>query len=91
MTSSVHALDPESVRAWAGQGIAAGLDVLLAEAAALGNVLVQARALGTGPADLAGMRTLIRATQPLRRFEPEGNAALWAAAAGRVGAGLSRD
>jgi hypothetical protein len=36
------------------------------------------------------MRALIRATQPLRRFEPAGNAALWAAAAGRVGAGLSR-
>ena len=71
---------------------ACGLPVVAgpAEAAALGNVLVQARALGAGPADLAGMRALIRATQPLRRFEPEGNAALWAAAAGRVGAGLGR-
>jgi sugar (pentulose or hexulose) kinase len=61
---------------------ACGLPVVAgpAEAAALGNVLVQARALGTGPGDLAGMRALIRATQPLRRFEPAGDAALWAAA-----------
>jgi rhamnulokinase len=50
-----------------------------AEAAALGNVLVQARSLGAGPADLDGMRALIRDTQPLRRFEPAGNTALWAA------------
>ena len=44
------------------------------EAAALGNVLVQARALGAAPGDLAGMRALLRATQPLRRFEPSGGA-----------------
>jgi rhamnulokinase len=65
---------------------ACGLPVVAgpAEAAALGNVLVQARTLGAGPGDLAGMRALIRATQPLRRFEPAGSTALWAAAAGRV-------
>jgi len=65
---------------------ACGLPVVAgpAEAAALGNVLVQARALGAGPADLAGMRALIRATQPLRRFEPAGDTALWAAAARRL-------
>jgi rhamnulokinase len=65
---------------------ACGLPVVAgpAEAAALGNVLVQARALGAGPADLAGMRALIRATQPLRRFEPKGGTAPWAAAARRV-------
>ena len=71
---------------------ACGLPVVAgpAEAAALGNVLVQARALGAGPADLAGMRALIRATQPLRRFEPAGNATLWAAATGRVAAARGR-
>jgi rhamnulokinase len=65
---------------------ACGLPVVAgpAEAAALGNVLVQARALGMGPGDLDGMRTLIRATQPLRRFEPAGDARAWAAAARRL-------
>ena len=47
------------------------------EAAALGNVLVQARAVGTVPADLAGMRTLLRRTQPIRRYEPSGSASAW--------------
>ncbi|PRY01690.1 rhamnulokinase [Allonocardiopsis opalescens] len=53
------------------------------EATALGNVLVQARAddrLG----DLAGMRRLIAETQPLRRYEPEGDAGAWTAAERRV-------
>jgi sugar (pentulose or hexulose) kinase len=65
---------------------ACGLPVIAgpAEAAALGNVLVQARALGAGPGDLEGMRALLRATQPLRRFEPSGNAADWDAAARRI-------
>jgi len=54
------------------------------EAAALGNVLVQARALGAGPADLAGMRALLRAAQPLRRFEPSDRASAWDAAARRI-------
>jgi len=65
---------------------ACGLPVVAgpAEAAALGNVLVQARALGVGPGDLAGMRDLIRATQPLRRFEPAGDPSAWAAAAQRI-------
>jgi len=64
---------------------ACGLPVVAgpAEAAALGNVLVQARALGVGPGDLDGMRALIRATQPLRRFEPAGDPRAWAAAARR--------
>jgi rhamnulokinase len=56
-----------------------------AEAAALGNILVQARALGAAPTDLAGLRALLRATQPLRRFTPSGDAAAWAAAAARIG------
>ena len=65
---------------------ACGLPVLAgpAEAAALGNILVQARALGRGPGDLAGMRTLLRATQPLRRFRPSGNPAAWTTAARRL-------
>lgn len=41
------------------------------EAAALGNVLVQARALGVGLHTVADMRALLRATQVLRRFEPD--------------------
>ena len=40
--------------------------------------------LGAGPADLAGMRALLRATQTLRRFEPSGSAAAWDAAARRI-------
>jgi rhamnulokinase len=54
------------------------------EATALGNVLVQARALGAAPGDLPGMRALLRSTQPHRRYEPSGNAAAWAAAEGRI-------
>ena len=40
------------------------------EAAALGNILVQARTLGAAPGGLDGMRALLRATQPLRRYAP---------------------
>jgi len=66
---------------------ACGLPVLAgpAEATALGNVLVQARALGAAPGDLAGLRALVRDTQPLRRFEPGGHASGWRAAADRLG------
>jgi len=42
------------------------------EAAALGNVLVQARALGADLPDLAAMRALVAATHDLRRYEPSG-------------------
>jgi sugar (pentulose or hexulose) kinase len=51
---------------------ACGLPVLAGpvEATALGNVLVQARALGAVEGDLAQLRALIRATQPLARYEP---------------------
>ena len=65
---------------------ACGLPVIAgpAEAAALGNVLVQARALRRGPDDLAGMRALIRATQPLRRFGPAGDTGAWTAATRRL-------
>jgi rhamnulokinase len=47
------------------------------EAAALGNVLVQARAVGTVPSELAGMRTLLRRTQSIRRYEPSGSGSAW--------------
>jgi sugar (pentulose or hexulose) kinase len=65
---------------------ACGLPVVAGpiEAAALGNILVQARALGAAPGDLAGMRALLRATQPLQRFQPSGDSAAWDAAARRV-------
>jgi rhamnulokinase len=42
-------------------------------AAALGNALVQARALGTSPDDLDGLRGVARVTQELWRFEPNGD------------------
>ena len=45
-----------------------------------GNILIQARALGAAPGDLDGMRALVRATQPLRRFEPAGSLRRWEAA-----------
>jgi rhamnulokinase len=56
-----------------------------AEAAALGNVLVQGRALGAAPGDLAGLRALVRATQQIREFHPAGDdRRRWDAAAQRV-------
>jgi rhamnulokinase len=65
---------------------ATGLPVIAgpAEATCFGNVLVQARALGAAPGDLAGMRALIRSTQPLRSFSPARDAGAWAAAAARI-------
>ena len=69
---------------------ACGLPVVAGpvEAAALGNVLVQARALGAAPDDLAGMRRLLRQTQNLHRFAPShGRARAWDEAAGRAGLG----
>jgi rhamnulokinase len=51
---------------------ACGLPVLAgpAEATALGNVLVQARAHGSLHGDLDTLRALLRATQQIRRHEP---------------------
>ncbi|MFF4896532.1 rhamnulokinase family protein [Streptomyces sp. NPDC001068] len=64
---------------------ACGLPVVAgpAEAAALGNVLVQARAHGR-VGDLADMRRLLARTQPLARYAPRGDTARWAAAASRL-------
>ncbi|MER6188540.1 rhamnulokinase [Streptomyces cyaneofuscatus] len=65
---------------------ACGLPVVAgpAEAAALGNVLVQARAHGS-VGDGAALRELVAATQPLTRYEPSGDLAVWDAAARRTG------
>lgn len=51
---------------------ALGVPVLAgpAEAAALGNALVQARALGADLPDLAAMRALVRETHDVRRHDP---------------------
>jgi len=64
---------------------ACGVPVLAGpvEAAALGNVLVQARALGADLPDLAAMRALVASTHDLTRFEPSGNPG-WAAAEARI-------
>jgi rhamnulokinase len=64
---------------------ATGLPVIAgpAEATALGNVLVQARALGAAPDSLAGLRALLRNSQAvtgLRRYAPSGDTRAWAAA-----------
>ena len=66
---------------------ACGLPVVAGpvEASAVGNILVQARALGVAPGDLAGLRGLIRAGSRLRRFQPEGPPDRWRAAARRLG------
>ena len=58
-----------------------------AEATALGNVLVQARALGAAPGTLAELRALLVSCLRLRYFAPSGDGRAWAAAARRVGLG----
>ena len=66
---------------------ATGLPVIAgpAEATALGNVLVQARALGAAPGDLTGMRALIRSALLLRSYSPaRDGAAAWAEAEARI-------
>jgi rhamnulokinase len=57
-----------------------------AEAAALGNLLVQARAAGVLDGGLDALRSLVARTQPLRRYEPHGDAATWQRAADRLAA-----
>ncbi|MGW0550403.1 rhamnulokinase [Streptomyces altiplanensis] len=68
---------------------ATGLPVVAgpAEAAAFGNVLVQARAAGAVGGGLAGLRALLRATQPLRYYRPAGDRSAWDEAADRIGTG----
>ncbi|TMR19369.1 rhamnulokinase [Nonomuraea turkmeniaca] len=64
---------------------ACGLPVVAgpAEATTFGNVLVQARAAGL-VSDLAEMRSLVAAAEPLRRYEPSGDVGAWDEAASRV-------
>ena len=67
---------------------ACGLPVIAGpvEATALGNALVQGRALGVLDGGLAELRTLLRRTERTRAYRPiSGGAAAWAAAAERVG------
>ncbi len=66
---------------------ACGLPVVAGptEAAALGNVLVQARTLGEDLPDLASMRSLLRRTQQLTRYEPSDVSGDWDAAEERLG------
>ena len=54
------------------------------EAGALGNVLTQARALGAVEGGLAQARSLLRATQEITWYEPQGNPRAWGAAASRL-------
>jgi rhamnulokinase len=65
---------------------ATGLPVVAgpAEATALGNVLVQARALGAAPATLPGLRAILRSCLALRTFAPAGNARAWESSAARL-------
>jgi sugar (pentulose or hexulose) kinase len=66
---------------------ALGLPVVAgpAEATALGNVLVQARASGAAPGTLPEMRALLRSCLELRRYSPAGDGRAWSAAAQRAG------
>jgi rhamnulokinase len=67
---------------------ACGLPVVAgpAEAAAFGNVLVQARAQGR-VGGLPAMRRLLAATRPLARYEPRGDTRRWETARARLAGG----
>lgn len=56
------------------------------EAAALGNLLVQARAAGVLTGGLDTLRALIARTEPLRRYDPCGDEAAWQQAGERYAA-----
>jgi rhamnulokinase len=66
---------------------ACGVPVLAGpvEATALGNVLVQARALGVALPDLAAMRALLAETSSVVRHEPSGDGHRWDEAEARLG------
>ncbi len=69
---------------------ACGLPVVAgpAEAAAVGNVVVQARAAGVVRGGLEELRALVRTTQALRRYEPQDGESAWAAAERSLGLDL---
>ena len=71
---------------------ACGLPVVAGptEAAALGNALVQARALGVISGGLPELRRLLTTTQPLRLHHPSGDPLVWADAGERVHPRVSR-
>jgi rhamnulokinase len=54
------------------------------EASALGNVLVQARAVGALCGGLAEMRALVRNAHELTQYQPSGDSPLWEAASHRI-------
>ncbi|GAA1845177.1 rhamnulokinase family protein [Pseudonocardia ailaonensis] len=70
---------------------ACGLPVLAGpvEAAAYGNALVQARALGAVAGGLPELRALLRASVELARYEPGGDSAAWDRAE-EIARGVSR-
>ncbi len=55
-----------------------------AEATALGNALIQARALGVLPAGLPELRAVVRTSHAIARFHPEGNSRSWQSAEERL-------
>ena len=65
---------------------ACGLPVVAGpvEATALGNALIQARAVGAVGGELGELRGLIRRNHELRRYEPSGSTAAWAEAERRL-------
>lgn len=65
---------------------ACGLPVVAGpvEGTALGNVLVQARALSVLHGRLPELRRLLAATQQLVRYEPTRNERAWAEVEGRI-------
>lgn len=54
------------------------------EASALGNLLVQARAVGALSGGLAEMRALVRETHELAHYQPSGESRQWEAATHRI-------
>ena len=54
------------------------------EATALGNVLVQARAAGVISGNLSALRSVLRETQDVRRYEPRGDGSGWRALENRL-------
>jgi rhamnulokinase len=65
---------------------ATGLPVVAGptEGAAIGNLLVQARAVGAVDGDLAALRRIVAASTETRRYEPQGPSGPWAAAESRL-------